>query len=272
MICIFLFGTCSTRAQSWLQTADSLFTAGHYFEAGIAYERALFTEQDPSVLFTATLGKVRCLNQRGLYTKASTFLNNQIQLTTNDTLLYTLRYQQILSTYLAGQFDNTLSLTDRLAYLHPNQPVAPMVTVIRILALNELQRWPEASALYTQLTQQLGTDSTASPYGQLPRLKSVKKAQWLATFIPGAGQFYAGKPTEAVFTILVQSLGLYIGITSFLQGYYLSAWGVGAALFGSFHAGSVRRSEVLINQYNQQRANAFNQLAKEQVLKLAAGH
>lgn len=272
MICIFLFGTCSIKAQSWLQTADSLFTTGQYFEAGLAYERVLFDEQDPLVLYVASLGKARCLNQRGLYAKASNFLNNQIQLTTNDTLLYQLRYQQILSTYLTGQFENTLSLADRLAYLHPNQPVLPMVTVIRILALNELQRWPEAASLYTQLVHNFGSDTTTSPYAHLPQLKSVKKAQWLATVIPGAGQFYAGKPAEAVFSILVQSLGLYIGITNFIQGYYLSAWGIGAALFGSFHAGSVRRSEVLINQYNQKRINAFNQLVKEQVLRLASGH
>ncbi len=270
LICIFLSGTCSIKAQSFLQQADSLLTAGQYLEASVAYERVLFSETAPEVRFAAASGKTQTLKLRGRYTLAIDFLNTQIQQTGTDSLLFQLRQEQILCAYLAGQFENTISLTDRIAYIHPDLPLSPVTQAVRILSLNELQRWPEAAAYFKRLAYGSGQDTTLiTAYDQLPKLKSAKKAQWLSTFIPGAGQFYAGRPGEAVLSILVQSAGLYFGVVSFMQHYYLSAWGVGAALFGSFHAGGVRRAEVLVNQYNAKKINAFNEKLKEQTLQLA---
>ncbi|MBC3791219.1 TM2 domain-containing membrane protein YozV [Spirosoma sp. LMG 31447] len=223
---------------------------------------------EPVEQFSAAMGKARCLKQQGLNAQAVTFLNSQIQAIYPDSLTYQLRREQILCAYLAGQFENTLSLLDRLPYLHPDIPAPPLLMAVRVLSLNELNRWTEADTAYRALATYTHADTVQTPYKQLPRLKSEKKAQWLSTFIPGAGQFYAGKPGEAGLSILVQSAGLYFGITSFLRGYYLSAWGVGAGLFGSFHAGGVRRAEVLVRQLNQQRAAAFNSQLRQQVLKL----
>lgn len=266
LICTFLCGICSTASAQ--TTGDSLFAAGHYLAARVAYERVLFTSAEPADQFSAAMGKARCLKQQGLNAQAVTFLNGQIQAISPDSLAYQLRREQVLCAYLAGQFEHTLALLDRLPYLHPTLPTPPLLMAIRVLALNELTRWPEADTAYRALAAYAHADTVQTPYKQLPRLKSVKKAQWLSTFIPGAGQFYARKPGEAALSILVQSAGLYFGITSFLQGYYLSAWGVGAGLFGSFHAGGVRRAEVLVRQLNQQRAAAFNSQLRQRVLEL----
>ncbi|RYC68354.1 tetratricopeptide repeat protein [Spirosoma sordidisoli] len=271
LICTFLCVTCLTgRAQSRLQTADSLYTSGQFLAARVAYERAIFMSSDPGEQFTAALGKVQCLKQQGLYAASVPFLNSQLQLLYPDSLLYRLRYEQILCAYLAGQFENTLSLLDRLPYLHPTVRATPLLLAIRILALNELQRWQEAQLHFRELLSALPDSATTrqDPYQHLPQLKNAKKAQWLATFIPGAGQLYAGKPGEAALSILVQSAGLYFGLTSFLQGYYLSAWGIGAGLFGSFQAGGVRRTDVLIREVNTRRANAFNTQVRQQILTL----
>ena len=105
-------------------------------------------------------------------------------------------------------------------------------------------------------------------YEQLPHFKSVTKAQWLSTFIPGGGQFYAGRPGEALFSILVQTAGIWFAVVSFQQHYYISAWLIGAAVFGAFHMGGVRRSEVLIRQYNRKKMLDFNARVREQLLRL----
>lgn len=270
LICTFLFGICSiNNAQIPAATADSLFAAGQFLAARVAYERVLFTATDPSAQFPAAIGKARCLKQQGLYALAVTFLNGQIQTDYPDSLRYQLRYEQILCAYLAGQFENTLSLYERLQYLHPHVPATPLLQCIRILALNELRRWPEAATAYYDLATHVRTDTSQSnPYRQLPRLKNEKKAKQLATFIPGGGQLYAGKPGEAALSLLIQSAGLYFGLTSFLQGYYLSAWGIGASLFGSFQAGGVRRTEVLVRQFNQRQAARFNAEARRLLLEM----
>ncbi|ADB41280.1 tetratricopeptide repeat protein [Spirosoma linguale] len=269
LICTFLCGICLiASAQNPLAQADSLFASGQFLAARVGYERVLYTAESPDLQFGASIGKARCLKQQGLYAQAVTFLNGQVQPSYPDSLLYPLRREQILCAYLAGQFENALSLLDRLPYLHPDTPVSPLLIAIRVLSLNELRRWPEASVAYHELAVMAQADTLSVPYQQIPELKSEKKAQWLSTFIPGAGQFYAGRPGEAALSIVMQSAGLYFGVTSFLQGYYLSAWGVGAGLFGSFHAGGVRRAEVLVRQLNQRRAAAFNANVRQQVLEM----
>lgn len=275
LICTFLCVVCcSTSAQSlsagWLKRADSLAAAGQLFEAGIAYERVLFEQPDSLARWGAIQGKLHCLKQQGRFAAAVQYLNGELTNAYPDSALLMLRRDQITCAYLAGQFENALSLLDRLPYLHPNQSTeTPLTNVIRVLTLNELQRWPEAAVAYRVALARAGADTTQSPYRQLPKLKSERKGQMLATFVPGGGQFYAGKPGEALLSILVQSAGLYFGINSFLAGYYLSAWGVGAATFGSFHAGGIRRTETLIRQYNDRQIRQFNTNVKAELLKLS---
>lgn len=284
LICIFLCVTCSINAQNvapqgvarqdvaryWLARADSLVAGGQSFEAGIAYERVLFEQPDSLLYGQALTGKVNALKQQGRFSVAVQTLNSELTRNFPDSLLLALRQDQITCAYLAGQFENALSLLDRLPYLHPDRPTeTPLTRAIRVLSLNELQRWPEAAVAYRQILVQAGVDTTQTPYQQLPRLKSLEKAERLATFLPGGGQFYAGKPGEAILSLLIQVGGLYFGVTNFLAGYYLSAWGIGAATFGSFHWGGIRRSEVLVKQYNAQQTQRFNTVVKEQLLKQA---
>ncbi len=272
LICIFLCVACSINGQllpvNQLRLADSLANVGRFFEAGIAYERVLFNQPDSVVQLAAVAGKIGCLKQQGRFSAAVQYINGELTNPYSDSTLLALRHDQITCAYLAGQFENALSLLERLPYLHPDCPTeTPVTSVIRILSLNELQRWPEAAAAYNQLLIRSQSDTTQTPYRQLPQLKSEQKAVTLSTFIPGGGQFYAGKPGEALLSILVETVGLYFGVTNFLAGYYLSAWGVGAATFGSFHSGGIRRAEVLVKQYNARQAQQFNANVKSELLK-----
>ena len=163
---------------------SSLFASGQFLAARVAHERVLFAGGEPAALFPAAVGKARCLKQQGLYAPAVTFLNGQMQTNYSDSLLYQLRHEQILCAYLAGQFENTLSLIDRLPYLHPDAQPSPLLMTVRVLTLNELQRWSEADTAYQKLAVHIRADTARqNPYQKLPRLKSEKKAQWLSTFI-----------------------------------------------------------------------------------------
>ena len=275
MTCISLCAIFSTRAQTG---ADSLYREGRYFEASIAWERVLFGNSDPQQQMAAIMGKTQCLKQEGQYDPAVSFLETWQASRFPDSDLAKIQYQLIFCTYLGGHFENVLSLVDRWPYEHAGQSPDPLLVVLKILSLNELQRWKEAGDSYHALmAEQLGKPHRpGSPnmerppdlYAQLPHLKSVSKAVALATFIPGAGQFYAGKPGEAIFSILVQAAGIYFAVLSFEQHYYVSAWLVGAALFGAFHMGGVRRSEVLVQRYNRKKIIAFNARVREQLVAL----
>jgi len=180
--------------------ADSLYRAGSYFEASIAYERVLFENTDRGQQLEAVLGKTRCLKMLGSYDQARTFLESWQGLPFPDSGLTEIHYQQVLCTYLGGHFEEVLSLVDRWPYTHAGKSPAPFLIVLKILSLNELQRWKEAAETYRSFIAQM---HLAAPppdlYAHIPHLKDVNKAQWLSQFIPGAGQFYVGKP-DAITT------------------------------------------------------------------------
>lgn len=266
LTCISLCAIFLTEAQT---RADSLYAAGRYFEASIAWERILFENDNKEQQLTAVLGKTECLKQQGFFDQAVTFLEGWQSYPFPDSGQLRIQYQHILCTYLGGHFENVLSLAGRWPYEHAGRPLPSFLEVLKILSLNELQRWNEAGDAYRAfMATRRGTDTLSNPYNQLPHLKSVARAQWLSTFIPGGGQFYAGRPGEAIFSILVQAAGVYIAVASFQQHYYVTAWLVGAALFGAFHMGGVRRAEVLVQRYNRKKTLAFNARVKEQLLQV----
>lgn len=266
LTCIFLCGICITNAGAQTkETADSLFAAGRYFEASIGYERVIFAAESPERAWYATLQKIQCLKQQGLFAQAESYARANVNSFGTDSLKYRLQYEQVINSFLAGNYETAASTSEVLLLSHPEHAFDRNLVITRILALNQLQQWDKASALAKQYNSELGLHSDL--YAVLPKLKSKDKAQWLSTFIPGGGQFYAGKPLEAMVTILIQGAGIYFGVTSFLDHSYLSAWLVGAGLFGSFHMGGVRRSEALVEQYNQRKAAEFNGKIKVELLK-----
>ena len=271
LTCIFLCATCITKAQlAGPARADSLFRKGAYFEASVEYERILFDGSSAQAAQYAINQKIQCLKQQGLFTQAINFIRSNIKEGLPDSTGYRLYYEQSLCTYLAGNFENTLSVIEQTKLVYPRYANEDKLLLLQLLSLNELQQWEQAGHVYNTLISryQPAADTALCPYKNLPHLKSKDRAQWLSTFIPGGGQLYAGKPLEALVTIVMQGAGIWFGIVSFQQHYYLGAWLAGAGLFGSFHMGGVRRSEALVEQYNKRKTGQFNEGVKNQLLKV----
>ena len=273
LTCIFLCATCIINAQpsAALLRGDSLFRQGAYFEASVEYERVLFNNSAAQENQHAINQKIQCLKQERQFTQAINFIRANLHENMPDSTSYRLYYEQTLCTYLAGNFENALSVIEQIKLLHPSHAADAQLLLVQILSFNELQQWEKASGVYNALLSHYRhTDTVLSPYKNLPHLKSKDRAQWLSTFIPGGGQFYAGKPLEALVTLAIQGAGIWFGIVSFQQHYYLGAWLAGAGLFGSFHMGGVRRSEVLAEQYNRKKISQFNEKVREGLLKMLA--
>lgn len=273
LTCIFLCATCTINAQgsAVLVRADSLFSQGAYFEASVEYERVLFNNSHGEEIRHAIYQKIQCLKQERLFTQAIGFIRANLHDNMPDSTGYSLYYEQTLCTYLAGNKEDALAVIEQIKLLYPQHAADARLLLLQILSLNELGQWEKAGQAYNALLSRYGQgEPLLSPYKNLPHLKSKDRAQWLSTFIPGGGQFYAGKPLEALLTIAIQGAGIWFGIVSFQQHYYLGAWLAGAGLFGSFHMGGVRRSEVLVEQYNRKKTAQFNEKIKENVLKLVA--
>ena len=241
--------------------------AGNYFESSIFYERALYEGAANDVWQHAVMGKLNCLKKQELYAEANTFVTSYFSLNLPDSVQTNLLYEQAVCSYLAGNFENTISVVDQVAVAYPSYQHLAFLKMLKILSYNELQNWSAAKVEYKNwMATYAVLDSADQLYNTLPKLKSADRAQWLSTFIPGAGQIYAGKTWEGIASILLQGGSIYFGIRSWQEHYYISAWLVGLGLFGSFHNGGVRRAEVLVQQYNRKKVIAFNQTLKESLL------
>lgn len=209
LTCTFLCAICITKAQDakLLNEADSLFSAGHYFEASLAYERVLFIGSDLPDRYYAVNRKTQCLKQQRLFEQAVHFIKPYLSENLPDSARYQLLIEQIVCAYLAGNYKTAISIIEQIKIQFPLQKADSKLLLIEILSLNQLQQWKQAAEAYAVFVRK-GNDliTIENPYLQLPRLKSVDKAQWLATFIPGAGQMYAGKPLEALVSIIIQGL------------------------------------------------------------------
>lgn len=268
MICIFLCATFLTKAQenSQLSKGDSLYKNGAWFSAAIAYERVLFDHANTENYYKAVTCKVACLKKQGRFADITPFLNASIDSRITDSTWYALKYEQVIAGYLCGQYENSLTYLQELSFRFPGKTELPLLTITRILCLNELQRWKEAEQAYLAWTH---IDSTAAtnPYRHMPHFKNAEKAQWLSMFIPGAGQWYAGRPWEGLASMLIQGASIWYGITCWQDHYHLSALLVGGGLFGSFHKGGVKRSEDLVLAYNHKIYLQFNEQIKLQLVQ-----
>jgi len=250
--------------------ADSLYKTGKYFEASVWYERMLYNNSNIQSNYTAIVGKLKCLKKQQQYQQAADFIKRTNDNEFPDSIRSQLLYQQVLCLYLAANFESCISQIKQINYLYP-QFNNMMLQLLQILSLNELKRWSEASRQYENFIRNYFPADSAiiqNPYNHLPKLKSENTAQWLSTFLPGAGELYAGKPFEALASIVFQGAAVYYGIISWQEKYYFSAWFVGAGLFASFHNGGVRRSEKLVQIYNKKQVMRFNEKVKNQLTDL----
>lgn len=266
MICIFLCAICTTKAQepSWIRVADSLYRVGQYFEATVFCERTLFENKKETTEIQAVLLEIQCYKQMHEFAKATRFIQSVQPRIHSDSLQRVLYHELATNYYLAGDFENALAVIDRAAILYAADNDKRWMQLLKVLSLNELRRWSDAAVTYRQ--QPMAGDSLPDYYAQLPHFKSEDKAAWLATFIPGAGHFYAGKTWEGLASIAIQGAGVYYGVISWIDRYYLSAWLIGGGIAGSFHFGGVRRSQELVRIYNRRKAYEFNERVKQALL------
>jgi len=268
LTCIFLcaiFTTSRAQESDWLKEGDRLMQQGDYFHASVCYERVLFEGgNNAALLFNAVTGKLNCLKAEKKFAEADRFLKGILIPDFSNEQKFFLAEQRMLCAYLAGQFENCISQADLMKILFPSEYKSNLAAILRVLSYNELQQWKEAEQAWKEWAAAVDSMGLQNPYQNLPKFKSEEKAERLATFIPGAGQFYAGRPVEALIGILFQAAGVYYGVTSFLNHYYLSAW-AGAGIFGSFHMGGVRRSKALVRGYNKKKMAAFNAMVRAQM-------
>ncbi|RZT93362.1 hypothetical protein EV201_2523 [Ancylomarina subtilis] len=280
LIFIFLFGIYSTshgQNQLALSKADSLFSNGDYQLAAIEYERFLYFSSDQTQMLDILYQKAQCYKQLSKFTKACKTLERiRLYNETPD------RYAQIkkelsLCYYLDNQIQKAQIQISQLRHKLKNKNLPKETLLVEIFILNELKKWDMAEELAKEYinTNEVNNKTLAlqkidSLYSKknLPKLKSIEKAENLSRFIPGSGQMYCGKVLEGSFTFLFNGAFLALGIQQILTKFYLTGYAAGFGVLHKTYTGNMARTKHLAIKVNHERHTLFNESIINYLLSL----
>jgi hypothetical protein len=255
-ICIFLSARFLGNAQA--SYADSLFKAGSYLEAGVEYERLIFEGSKNLTPNEILLRKSYCYKEQGNFEMSLETLQRSDYYSGSDSIRFQLFYESVLSAYLSGRFDLSLSLINELHY-NFDYKTNFSLDVLEIMALAQLMKWKEAKNKFNTLSTQrnLSLDTTIFDQVFKRKFKKPEKALTLSYLLPGSGLIYAGAPVRGITSAGLQTGAMLMAIHGLKEGYFFSGALTGAALFYVFYNGGAQYAATLSANRNEARINNF---------------
>lgn len=260
---IFLCGIFLSK-NTGAANADSLFLSGNYFEASIEYEYLIFKAEQPDSVNLYKYKKALCYKKLSNFNKALEELQSiYIDNPGNDSLYRFVSYEQSLCFYLNGEPQKALWKIDE--YFHLNSDSASYVDFmpIRIFCLNENFQWDDArQCLLTFVQMQDLTTENKTELEHLinelyskknvPKIRSVKKAELLSRIIPGTGQIYAGMTGEGIVNFLINASIIAFTAHQVYNGFYITGYLAGLGFFNKTYHGGIKRTEIIAVHKNKE--------------------
>lgn len=285
LICIFLCGSFSLNADvpveedSLLLKAQNLYEQGNYFEAGIAFERAYFFSSETKKRLQANLGRAKALKQTGEFIKARNDLQRSLHLRQFPDLHFASMYELAFCEYMAGNYSNSAGVTEQIKHFYPEKYDQKKILRLDALANVMSENFIDAQEMTLELIMKIHTDpETADSLivrtMQLfcecaqPWERSVKTASRLSTFIPGAGQAYAGYPGKGLLNAGSQLVSLGLAAYMGYNNLFVSGFVIGLGMFQSFYFGGIRQAGYLAEQRNLKEMGAYKELLKDFIIGL----
>ncbi len=259
--------------------ADSLMAAARWFEASIAYERVYFLSDDATERVLANLQKAEALKQLGEFSKARGDLQRSLTARVKDAHRLELLYQLALCSYLDGDGRSAESFLMQLDH-HPAHEASSRTFLLRSLVMADLEQYEEIKGQVLEWLE-AGEASTAlrvsimDRYHNLmtdpgpPEPKDPHRARMWSTFLPGAGQWYAGSPAWGALNLASQLTALAgFGVLAW-NAYYVAGVVVGLGPFQSLYFGGIRQAGELAIRQNNSRQETFQAAMGEFLLDVA---
>ena len=282
LIYIFLCGTFSisqAKNNQILEKADSLFSIGEFQSAAIEYERLLYFSDSNQSNLRFLYKKAQCYKQLSNFTKASKTLE-RIKLFRESIDNYIdIKKELIICYYLDNKLQKAQMQITQLRYKLKTKALPKETQLVEIFVLNEMKKWDKSQEKAKHYANQylsedkdkiLAIKKIDSLYSKknLPKLKSIEKAENLSRFIPGAGQIYCGKIAEGSFTFLFNGALLALGIQQIFTKFYFTGYTAGLGILHKTYTGNMARTKYLAKKENLVRHTTFNESIIKYMLNL----
>ncbi len=114
-------------------------------------------------------------------------------------------------------------------------------------------RWEDAQDALRNYTTDAVLTEQLKAAAEMPQ-KSAGLAQRLSTFLPGAGQAYAGEWTDALNALALNGVFAFLTIDAALQANYMDATLWGVLIFWRYYRGNTYRAADAVRHYNQKQS------------------
>ncbi len=271
-ICIFLCATFSSKGNVFAQDAallkgDSLFALGNYFEAAIAYERAYFFSRSQQQKTVANLRKASALKQMGEHDRVVTDLQRSLPYAGDEALRKEILYEMAFSAYLSGSYPLSHSIISQLEFHYPQGVNIESFPLLKSLVLVKMENWEAVMDYSDNFFNGIEEDSRKTQMlqdllflleeGNRPQPLNPSRARMWSTFIPGAGQWYAGSPGKGALNGFSQLVSLGGAALLAYNQLYISSVIVGLGLFQSFYFGGIRQAGELAEQNSADQMTSY---------------
>lgn len=267
LICISLCGMPSkevnAQTEQLMKRADSLFASENYFEASIAFERVYFEADAAASRVNANLKKAQALKQLGEYGKALRDLRRSMTFQGEDSVRRELLYEMAFCAYMDGNPGDASGLLKQFRH-HYGQDSEQRVYLLEGLVLLELERWDALSDHLHAWVMSYADDPQLAPK-KVAKYETILleagkgdfrdpgKARMWSTFVPGAGQLYAGDPGWGALNVASQLASLGAFALMAWNGYYIASVFAGLGPFQAFYFGGIRQAGNLAEEYEKSR-------------------
>lgn len=248
-----------------------------YQDSLIAYDRLLFNGLNTENESYWLRAKADFLKYRADYAAAAVNYAELVTSGLDAENKFNVSFESGLCYYLAQNFELAKLQLDKIDEEKLNVEELKKYIPLKILILNELEQWDNASLLLAKYsilnTNDLGKTtlrSLDSVYAHRcqPHLKSPKKAKIMNAILPGLGYIYAGKVGEGLLNTGFQLAFLGLSGLGFYQHYYFATAFAGLPLFARFYRGGRYRSEFLVEKRNYILKKNYNEKLKSMLLVL----
>ncbi|MFO7873225.1 MAG: tetratricopeptide repeat protein [Bacteroidales bacterium] len=284
LICIFLCATLSTKAVKGAEedvffVPDSLYENGDFFEASIALERIIYMSEDPRERVLANLKKADALKQMGDFARARRDLQRSMTYRADDALQKEVLYQLAFCAFMDGDYEGANGILMQVRHAYEDL-VSQRFLLLEGMVMVEQSRWEELRRHVVEWVEKAAEhpgllDEVKSRYDSLmddpgpPEMKNPERARLLSTFLPGAGQIYAGETGWGLLNAASQLTGLAaFGVLAW-QGYYMAGIFAGLGSFQAFYFGGIRQAGDFAEEYNNSRLESFRAAMGEFLLYVA---
>lgn len=201
--------------------AEHLYDKGDYDSGITEFQRFLFFHPDHKEAFYARYKIAMAYKALKEWPLAIAFFQRSLQGNNQANIRAKIRYQTIVSLILNRQLDSAKMELFRLIH-QPNiaNHVRQSGQLLYGLLLIFQNKWADSKEIFEALQKRYEKDSKLDSIFQnltleiekieeKPILKSTKTAEWLSTFLPGAGQIYAGKIGAGLNALALNALTGY---------------------------------------------------------------